>query len=182
MDLCYLPPAGQTSHAIHLRQRIGQQAGEGAGKRRSTEEQTLPESQILWCVPRCQVICTARVLSSFCNTEHYSHGDQAVIVLHDARQSRHQAPRYHDGGQPDLRAELLEEEVGREFEEGVGEEEDRVGWRGVSGTGGGKAAGSGGSLTQIVAVAGELEVFLHPLYSGIANVPAALISETVAGL
>lgn len=47
-----------------------------------------------------------------------------MVVLNQAHERHDEPPCYHDGGQPATRAELLEEQVGGDFERRVGEEED----------------------------------------------------------
>lgn len=66
----------------------------------------------------------ARKQSGLSHSEKDASYQQAVVVLHDAHQGHDDAPRNHDGRQPHARMELLQQQVTRDLERGVCEEED----------------------------------------------------------
>ncbi len=45
------------------------------------------------------------------------------FVLNEGHAGRNDAPGQHDSRQPDTRADFLQEDVGRDFEEGIADEE-----------------------------------------------------------
>lgn len=73
-----------------------------------------------------------------------------MIVLHNPHQGHDNTPSHHDGWEPDARSELLEEQVGRHFESGIGKEED--------------------CQTPVVLVARQAKVFCETLDIGVSNV------------
>ena len=72
-------------------------------------------------------MCTHRVerqTGRFKQTEEEASGQQAAVVLDETLQQSDQAEEEHIGGQPDVGAQLLEENIGGDLEEDVGDEEN----------------------------------------------------------
>jgi hypothetical protein len=117
-------PPGIPTHAVHLCDRIGQQARERTRHARGAKKQALAELQLFGRIPGRKVVRDSRVEAGFGNTEEHARNQQAVVVLDEAHERHHGPPRDHDAGQPDGWAEALEQQVGWDLEEAVREEED----------------------------------------------------------
>jgi hypothetical protein len=57
------------------------------------------------------------------DAEQEAQADELRVVLHPREEQGHDAPRDHDAGEPDTRAELVQREVGRHLEHEVADEE-----------------------------------------------------------
>ena len=152
----------QARHTIHLTNPKRQQATEGARNRRSTEEHSLSQLNLLTLIPVRQVVRNTRKQASLGDTKHDARRHEAAIVRDNSHERHDDAPCNHDGGQPDGGPDLFEHEVAGHFEDGVGEEE--------------------GGQAPVVLVVCEFEVFLQAFDFGVADVPACFIGSVGVGV
>ena len=113
----------QPANAVHLADRKRQQATEGTGDTGGAEEHGLAELDLLPLVPVRQVVGDAREQPGLGDAQENARREEALKVLDNSHEGHHNAPRHHDGGQPDGRADLFEHEVARNLEGCVCEEE-----------------------------------------------------------
>jgi hypothetical protein len=142
----------QPSHAVHLPNRERQQSAERSRNTGRAEEHGLPQLDLLAPVPIRQIVCHAGEQAGLGHAQDDARAQEASKVPHDAHERHDDAPRHHDGGQPDGRAHSLQHQVAGHLEGGVGEEE--------------------GGQAPVVLIVGQAEVFLQTFDLGVADVAA----------
>jgi hypothetical protein len=75
-------------------------------------------------IPHADQIKCAWKHASLENTQEEARGEQAGVVGDKSLKQGDQAESEHVDGQPDMGLEVLEQQVGRDLEEDVGDEED----------------------------------------------------------
>lgn len=78
-------------------------------------------------VPKGQVVHQTREQPRLKSAEEEAHCCNARKTIRGGRENGHPTPAKHEKGQPARGAELLQEDVGRDFEESVGDEKDHEG-------------------------------------------------------
>jgi len=112
---------------VHLADGRGQQAAEGAGERGGREEEGEALLGLVAAVPAREQEEAAREHDRLEHAEEEAGGEQAGVVLHDALQGRDGAEADAADRQPDAGREVLEQDVGGDLAEDVGDEEDDQG-------------------------------------------------------
>jgi hypothetical protein len=110
--------------AVHMADCEGEEAAAGAGQRGADEEVPDTECELALRVEEGQVDGHAGEQAAFHGAQEEPAYHQPGEVLHDARQSGDDAPGHRDEGDPARGGELLEDQVGWQFAEDVGDEED----------------------------------------------------------
>lgn len=100
-------------------------------------------------VPRRKDVRGCREKTSFGNAEEEPGSEKPAVAMYDAHERHDCSPREHNDGDPDGGSEPFEDDVGGDFEEGVGEEED--------------------GQANVVLLRGEAKIFRETRYIGVAD-------------
>ena len=152
-------PAGQALDAVEMAQPEAQEAADGAGQGGRHEEVPDPQGQLVLGVEESQVDVHAGKETGLDGAEEEAAGHEGAVALDEAGAGGDDAPRGDDEGEPSAGGELLEDEVGGDLEEDVGDEEDGDG--------------------DLVLVALEVDVCLEVVEASITNVDACSILLSV---
>lgn len=150
-------PTQVTAHAAHLADGRGEQTTEGAGQRSGGEEQSKPLLSLGTLIPHGQEIKAAGKHAALENTQEEAGGDETAVVLHQPLHRGYETKADAAQGQPYSWGEALEEDVGRDFEDHVGDEED--------------------GQTGVVLVACKTEVFHQAVHLGIGDIDSVQEGE-----
>lgn len=116
-------------HAIHLANGRGEKPAKRSRQARAPEEEREAPLRLGSLVPHPDQVERAREHAGLGEAQEEPRGEQAAVALHQALADRDEAEEEHAARQPDVRLELLQQDVGRDFKGDVGDEED--GQRGV---------------------------------------------------
>ena len=111
-------------HPIHLANRTRQQPPERPRQRRACKKQSKPLLSLLPSIPHPNQIKTPRHHPTFKQPQEEPRRQQPPIAAHKALQTGHQPETEGASRQVPAGREALEEDVGGDFEDGVGDEED----------------------------------------------------------
>lgn len=113
-----------SSHAIHLANGGGQQASKSASQRGRRKEERVAFLSFVATVPHANEVKGTRKHATLKHTQEESGSQETRVAGDKALQHSDKAETKHADGKPDARLELLEDDVGRDFEEDVRHEED----------------------------------------------------------
>lgn len=74
--------------------------------------------------PRSETVRGCRKEASLGDTQEESRGEETAVALYNAHKRHDCTPGENDDGQPDGWSKPFKDDVGGDFEEGVGKEED----------------------------------------------------------
>jgi len=117
-------PARQAAGLVHMPDAVGNGTTECSGKSRTRDDHGDPDAPLVMPVPKSQIICQPRKEAGLSHAQQPADGRELVKVLARPETNREDTPRKHEEGDPSRRAELLQQQVGRDLEEAVRDEEN----------------------------------------------------------
>ena len=105
------------AQASDLQQQAGQRARDQRGQRRTAEENGNRLAALGAGQPAGEVINHPRKKPGLGHTEQEAQDIKVGFVLDKGHQRGRDAPGEHDAGQPDARADFLQQHIGRHFKE-----------------------------------------------------------------
>lgn len=118
------PPARHAMQPIHMPNAIRQQSPQRTRNRRAHEQIAHTQRELMLGVEESQVDVQTGEEAGLDGAEEQTAREQRAVRVDEARQRGDEAPGRGDEGDPAAGREDLEDEVGGDLEEEVGDEED----------------------------------------------------------
>lgn len=152
-------PTEVTAHAAHLADGRGKQTTESAGQGSGGKEESESLLSLGTLIPHSQEVEAAGEHAALEDTQEEAGGDETAVVLHQTLHRGYETEADAADGQPYSRGEALEEKVGRDLEDDVGDEED--------------------GQTGVVLVARETEILHEAVDLGVGDVDSIQEGEQI---
>ena len=117
-------PAAVATHVVHLANAVRQQTAESSGKRGGREEERVALLGLISPVPHAEEVEATGEHAALEETKQEASSEQTGIVLHQTLADGDDTEPKTADGQPNTRGELLHQDVGRNLEDDVRDEED----------------------------------------------------------
>ena len=117
-------PAVVATDSLHFADDGGEEAAKGAGESGGAEEEGVATLRFGAFIPHSNEIKTSWKHSCFEDPKEETGSEEAVVVGYEALGDGDGAKHKHTPRKPDIGVEFLEEDVGGDFEDDVGDEED----------------------------------------------------------
>jgi hypothetical protein len=117
-------PGSVAAHHVHLADGGGQETAECAGKGGAAEEEGIALLSFGALVPHTDQVKAAREHAALEQAEEETGRQKPGKVLNKPLEACHQPKQEHTGRKPDMRLELLEQNIGRDLEEDVWDKKD----------------------------------------------------------
>ncbi|KGQ10511.1 hypothetical protein BBAD15_g4140 [Beauveria bassiana D1-5] len=118
------PPSAHAPDAVQVPDAVRQQPAHGAGHGRADKQVAHAPRQLVLGVKERQVDGEAREEARFDDAEDETAREQAGVGGDEARERRDEAPGNGEEREPATRRKELEDEVGGDFKEQIGDEKD----------------------------------------------------------